>query len=372
MNPIDTLGAVTCARGTLHHSRAALDRGQLTVGFLGGSITAPGVSWPEPLAAWLGDTFSGVRLAIENAALGATGSELAAIRAQSEILDRGCDLVFVEYATNDFGTESGLRARAREGLLRQLLRAGKCDVVLVYTYCPEMQADMFAGKVPVSIADFELLADHYGLNSVWMGLHAVREVQRGLLRWEDWLPDGLHPTTRGSLCYAQSVMGFLAKALVPGAKARKSRRGALPAALVPGAWEHVRLLPLTAAELSGPWSLRRGTSCPGVMQVLVASAPGAALSLAFTGRGLVLAFDFGRTSGEIRHRIDGGTWTVTQRDCPAWAGDAGWLRPHLITDVLPPGPHRFELEALPGPGNAVRGSRTALGLFGVIECGGLR
>ena len=362
-NPIDQLGPVIRRRGALDRMRAALARGQLTVGFLGGSITAPGVSWPEPLAAWLGDTYFGVRLAIENAALGATGSELAAIRVKTEILDRGCDLVFVEYAVNDFGTEPGLRARAREGLLRQLLQAGACDVALVYTYGPDMQADMFAGKVPPSIADFELLAEHYGLSSVWMGLHAVREVQRGLLRWEDWLPDGLHPATRGSLCYAQSVMAFLAEAL---ASSGAPRKPGLPATLTPGAWERVSLLPLTVAELTGPWSLRRGTSCPGITQVLLATAPGAGLRVAFTGRGLVLAFDFGRASGEFRHRVDGGAWTESQRDCPAWAGDAGWLRHHLISEDLPPGPHQFELETLPGPGSAVRGSRTAIGLIGVV------
>src|ERR1035437_983660 len=367
-NPIEQLGPVVHRRGTLDRTRAALARGRLTVGFLGGSITAPGVSWPEPLAAWLGDTYPEVRLTIENAALGATGSELAAIRAQSEILDRGCDLVFVEYAVNDFGTPPGLRARAREGLLQQLLRGGGCDVVLVYTYCPEMQADMFAGRVPASIADFELLAEHYGLNSVWMGLHAVREVQRGLLRWEDWLPDGLHPATRGSLCYAQSVMAFLAEALAPGGKADAAARPAgLPAALTPGAWERVHLLPLTAAELTGPWTLRRWTSSPGVAQILLSTALGAGLSVAFTGRGLVLAFDFGKASGEFRFRLDGGAWVETQRDCPAWAGDAGWLRHHLIPEELAPGPHRFELETLPGPGSAVRGSGAAPGLIGVIE-----
>ena len=87
----------------------------------------------------------------------------------------------------------------------------------------------------------------------------------------------------------------------------------------------------------------------------------------FTGRGLVLAFDFGRVSGEIRYRIDGGAWQESVRDCPAWAGEAGWLRPLVIAEELAPGPHRFELQAVPGPGSANRGTRTAIGLVGVIE-----
>jgi lysophospholipase L1-like esterase len=367
-DPIEQLGPVIRRRGGLERTRAALAGGRLTVGFLGGSISAPGPSWPGALAAWLADTYPGVRLAIENAAIGATGSELAAVRVQSEILDRDCDLVFVEYAVNDLGTAAPLRARAREGLLRQLLRAGTCDVVLVYTYGPDMQADMFAGRVPASIADFELLAEHYGLSSVWVGLQGVREVQRGLMRWEEWLPDGLHPTERGSLCYAQAVMAFLAAGLTPGgASGTVSRRPGLPAPINPGAWERVQLLPLATLNWTGPWTLRRWTSCPGVTQVLFTGAPGAGLSVEFAGRGLVLAFDFGKASGEIRYRLDGGAWQETVRDCPAWAGDAGWLRPLLVTEELTPGPHRFELETRPGPGASGRGSRTAIGLVGVIE-----
>ena len=219
MHPIDLLGPVVRRRGSLDRTRAALARGRLTVGFLGGSITSAqtGTRWPEPLAAWLTDAFPGVRLTVENAAIGATGSDLAAFRAQAEIIARGCDLVFVEYATNDFGEPTDRRTRTREGLLRQLLRDGRCDVVLAYTYCPEMQPDLFAGIVPSTVAEFEVLAERYRLNSVWMGLHALREVRRGLLTWEEWLPDGLHPEKRGSLSYAQSMMAFMAEALVPSA-----------------------------------------------------------------------------------------------------------------------------------------------------------
>jgi lysophospholipase L1-like esterase len=369
MNTTDPLGPVIRRRAPLERTRAALARGQLTVGFLGGSITDPSTfsRWPEPLLGWLSATFPEVRLTAENAALGATGSDLAAIRAQSAIVARGCDLVFVEYAVNDLGTPAALRARTREGLLRQLLLPAACDVVLVYTYGPDMQADMLAGTVPASIADFELLAEHYGLSSVWVGLHSLREVQRGLMTWEDWLPDGLHPEARGSLSYAQAVRAFLSEAVAGPGRGPAAPRPALPAALVPGAWDRVRLLPFAAVRWSGPWFVQRWQTCRGLEQVLLSTGPGARLRLEFTGRGLVLGFDFGKTSGEFRHRLDGGAWETTKRDCPAWAGAAGWLRPVVISDGLTPGPHQFELETLPGSLAEVRGTRTAIGFFGVIE-----
>jgi lysophospholipase L1-like esterase len=370
MSPIDRLGPVVRRRGTLDRTVAALARGELTVGFLGGSITSPqgGARWPAPLAGWLADAFAGVRISVENAALGATGSDLAAFRAQPEIIARGCDLVFVEYGTNDFGEPTPRRTRTREGLLRQLLRDGKRDVVLVYTYCPEMHADIFAGTVPSTIAEFEALAERYGLSSVWMGLHALREVRRGLLTWEEWLPDGLHPENRGSLVYAHSVTAFLAEALAPaGGAGAPAAAGALPPPSVPGCWERVRILPFSEVEWSGPWTAQRWKDCLGLDRVLLSTAPGARLRVAFSGRGLFLTFDFGKTSGEIRYRVDGGEWRLSERDCPSWVGACGWPRSLLIDEALPPGPHQFELETLPGSVTAGRGTRTAIGLFGVIE-----
>jgi hypothetical protein len=250
-------------------------------------------------------------------------------------------------------------------VLRQLLRGGTCDVVLVYTYGPDMQADMLAGRVPPSIADFELLAEHYGLSSVWVGLHSFREVERGVMTWEEWLPDGLHPEVRGSLSYAQAVTAFLSEAIARPAKA--APRPALPAVLSAGAWEQVSRVAFDAVERTGPWAVRRSQLCRGVDQLLVSSAPSAGLKFKFTGRGLVLGFDFGRTAGEFRYRVDGGAWITTCRECPSWAGACGWLRHYLISDTLAAGPHTFELVTLPGATTEVRGTRTAIGFFAVIE-----
>lgn len=369
MNAHATLGPVLRHRRGLSRSRAALAGGRLRLGFIGGSITAPktGTRWPEPLVGWIGQRFPAARLMVENAALGATGSDLGVFRVQPEIVARECDLVFVEYAVNDFGQPTARRNRTREGLLRQLLAAGS-DVVLVYTYCPEMLPDMVAGRVPLSIAEFEALADHYGIGSVWMGLHSWQEVGRGLMTWAEWLPDGLHPENRGSLSYAQSVMAFCeAEWGTALAAPAWMNRPALPGVLHEGCWDRVSLLPLEAAQCTGPWSLRRWFTCLGMSQALHTTVPGAVLKIAFEGRGLMLGFDFGRLAGEVSYRVDGGSWQDTQRDRPAWAGDSGWFRPTVVTDALPAAAHELELKtlAVPVPGGC--GSVTTLGLIGVIH-----
>lgn len=356
-------------RGGLTRSRAALRAKKLTVGFMGGSISdpRPGYTWPEPVCAWLVQHFPDVRIVVENAAIGATGSDLAVFRAERDILARGCDLVFVEYAVNDSGTPTERRNRTREGLLRKLLRAD-CDVVLTYTFCQDMHADMQAGRVPASIAEFEALAEHYGIGSVWMGLQALREVEAGLMRWETWLPDGIHPQHRGSAAYAAAVNQYLAQEL-PGNPAPRSRplptASKLPPPLNPANWEQAKNLPWEAVSTSGPWQLVRWPHMVWMDQVLATAAPGAALTFDFTGRVLLLGFDFGKNSGEFRWRVDGGPWTDEKRERFDWVGEQGWFRTSLLAEELKPGRHRAEIEVTHG-GAGCKGSSFHLALIGVV------
>ncbi|WP_027092774.1 SGNH/GDSL hydrolase family protein [Cohnella thermotolerans] len=356
-------------RGALRHAQKKLAEGALTVGFIGGSITdgRPGHNWPEPVIRWLAETYPNARIAVENAGIGATGSDLAAFRARRDLIDTGCDLVFVEFAVNDNEVPTERRNRTREGLLRQLLSDGKRDVVLVYTYCQDMYEDMMNGRVPPSVAEFEALAEHYGLNSVWMGKHALEEVRRGLLRWEEWLPDGLHPTERGSLSYGESVIGFLREALGDGGSGQdESAASSLPEPLHADCWQDVRFVPFEDIRTEGPWTVRRWVKLHWIDRTLSTFAVGAKLRFSFEGQVLALAFDFGKRSAEFRYRIDGGEWIVSSRERPDWCGDSGWMKLEVLYDGLAQGRHEFELEVVHGGRPDCKGTNFDLAFVGVI------
>jgi hypothetical protein len=366
-------------RGSLKHTKAKIIEGKLTVGFIGGSITdaRPRHNWPEPVIGWLAEQFPHTRIAVENAAIGATGSDLAAFRAKRDLIDRGCDLVFVEYAVNDEGTPSEQRRRSREGLIRQLLAGGVRDVVLVYTYSSGMYEAMSNGEVPDTIGEFERIADHYSISSVWMGLHAFEEVRRGLMRFEEWLPDGLHPTSRGSLSYGASVIHYLRQQLDKAASVdsdscvdEASEHAApteLPAPLDAKCWEDVYELPLESIHTTGPWTIRRWPYYEWIDRVLETAATGARLSFEFEGRGLALGFDFGKTSAEFRYRIDGGEWQTEKRDRPDWVGADGWYRLSYYGDDWLPGNHRFEAEVIHGNRPDCTGTNFRLAKVGIIS-----
>jgi lysophospholipase L1-like esterase len=338
-------------RSALWRTRQRLESGALTVGFIGGSITdaRPGWNWPEPVIAWLSESFPTVRLTIENAAIGATGSDLAVWRAERDLIERAYDLVFIEFAVNDLSSPSEQRQRAREGLVRKLLAGAGRDLVLTYAFSQPMYADMLAGRMPEAIAEFEQLTEHYDLSSVWMGLHALEEVRCGWLRWEDWLPDGLHPQQRGSLTYAHCVIALLEQELLAPTNANARPNSAhRPAPLNPSHWEDGYRLPFAQVQLEGPSSVRNWPKLSWIDYVLHTTAVGARVSSTFEGRGLVLGFDFGRASAEFGYQLDGGPTQFSERDRPNWCPLDGWYRLFHVADDLPPGRHTLTLEVMHG------------------------
>ena len=362
--PCDAL-VVHRHRRPLVRTSAHLAAGGLSLGFLGGSITQDGeCNWPGPLARWFAQAFPLAAITVENAAMGATGSNSACLRVQQEIIERGCQLTFVEFAVNDYNTSSERRGRTREGLIRKLLASGS-EVVLVYTFSQKMYVEMMAGVVPPSIAEFEVLAEHYGLGSVWVGLQALNEVRRGIMKWGEWLPDGLHPAHRGGWSYAQAVIQFLevelrAASVAPGSVF------ALPAPTATHHWQGAALLPLTSVARVGPWVLRRVHNHLHTGQVLESHTPGARLVMDFDGAGLALIIEYGKRSADFAYRLDGGEWTPVERTHHDWGGDCGMVDPWVLSDELPRGRHRFELELVHGNRPDCTGTEFRLAQIGVL------
>ena len=411
-------------RSKLARTVQTIKEGRLVIGFIGGSITdgRPRHNWPEAVTAWFVDRFQGIKIVVENAAIGATGSDLAVFRAKRDLLDRGCDLIFVDYAVNDEGVPTQRRMATREGLIRKLLASEGdevpnsnvttgakaidrlinerelCpDVVLVYTFSQSMSEPMLAGQVPPSIAEFEQLAMHYNLNSIWMGKYAYGEVQRGLMRWEEWLPDGLHPTSRGSYSYAQSVIAFLEKQLFNNVKGNNNENNNndgdngdnqnrflitepstaikelpllslnLPEPLDASHWQSAKVMSLDSISTEGPWVMKRWLDYEWFDHVLETNTIGAKLSFTFKGRGVALAFDFGKASADFKYRIDKGDWNVVRLDRPDWVGSSGWLRLSTLAETLAAGEHYVELEVVHSNDPACKGFNFRLGLVGIIQ-----
>ena len=353
------------ARAHLQFTKQAIQSGKLNIGYIGGSITAfeDYRSWTEPVTNWLMNRFPDCRLSVCNSAIGATKSEFALLRVEDDLIKKECSLVFIEFVVNDAADPTRWRMRTREGLIRKLY--GKCDIVLVYTFAQEMYKDMTNGTVPPSIAEFEELAEHYNLPSVWSGLSALRENMQGLLRWEEWLPDGTHPTERGSISYAKPIITYLEEEF--STRYPKHDLNHI-APMYKDNLEYAKQIRFEDLDWKSPWSLRTNRSNTGSVNpgtYLYTSAIQATLEVPFEGTGLLLIVMTGKYTGEFDYRVDDDAWQsirpLNSRD--SWMGKADWYRCISLADDLPRGQHTLQLRTKHSECAEICGTRIEINLI---------
>ena len=293
----------------------------IKIGYIGGSITEESAkcNWPEYVNMWLKKQAGDKIVHAYNAGIGGTGSDLGVYRFDWELKDKDCDLIFVEFAVNDDDKDEELRERSREGLVRKILANTNADVVFVYTFIQTMLEDMMAGKVPKSIADYEKLAEHYNIGSVWMAKAAFDKMNEGYIGTELFLRDGLHPNIAGSMMYADTVTEFLSRELKLTSKGID--RNTLPYNKLN--WENARALPFEEIETEGPWYVR-SMYTRSFSEVLYTSSLTAKATIKCKCRSFSIARLYGTNTSVLKYRIDGGEWQTDDKAVVSWMGAANW------------------------------------------------
>lgn len=331
-------------RRPLSNFYRAVRSGSATIGFIGGSITdsRSRAKWSDVVIRNLCAKYPEVSFHIVNAAIGGTDSIHGVFRAEKDLVPYNCDLIFIEYAVNDAGLPTELRNRSREGLVRKLWRAD-CDLVFTYTFERPMLEDMLALRLPASIAELEDIADHYQIPSVFMSCYALDCLKKGLLRWEEWLPDGLHPDSCGSRYYAAPVIDMLEDP----AACSEASQALLPQPMFEGQMGPAVRLPFSEIKRSGYWFIHHPIDTTLVDTMLSTSALGSALDFSFEGTGVVICTSWGTCAADYRWRIDDGPWQISKLsrpDLPDWPGKWGWTRTNVLADHLKPGLHHLHIE----------------------------
>ncbi|MGE9267301.1 MAG: SGNH/GDSL hydrolase family protein [Verrucomicrobiales bacterium] len=315
------------ARDGLPNVLAKLEKGgKVKVGYLGGSITAA-AGWRVQTREWLAKKFPQAEVSEINAAIGGTGSGLGAFRVGEHVLKHGPDLLFVEFAVNDGGTQPASILRSMEGIVRQTWRANpETDICFVYTLTDKMVGDVQKGKFPRAASTMEAVAGHYGIPSIHMGLEVVKLMEEGNLvfKSEDkkadeaagkivFSTDGVHPLTEsGHPLYTAAVTASLEKLAGVGEPGPHQ----LGEPLTADNMENARLIPITEAMLEGAWEKggkleqRFSSRVPSLWQ---AKEPGAKLKLIFKGSALSCYDLVGPDGGVLKVTVDGVEKTPVKR-----------------------------------------------------------
>jgi len=314
-------------RGGLPNVLAKLAAGgEVRVAYFGGSITAQ-AGWRVKTLAWLRKTYPKAKVVEINAAIGGTGSSLGVFRLGQDVLAHRPDLVFVEFAVNDGGAAPQTIWRAMEGIVRQIRkREAATDICYVYTiHTAGMPRDYLKGLCPRSTSSMEMLADHYAIPSINVGLRIVQLHEEGKLLYKPavdpatgkpmptapgkilFARDDCHPIDAGHEVYTEVIV----KAF--GRMARLGRPGPhkMPAPFIRDNWAHARMVPVRPAMLSAGWKKLDadqglGRRFRGRMKELwEAVKPGERITFRFRGSRVLLYDILGPDGGQVICTVDG-------------------------------------------------------------------
>ena len=158
-----------------------------------------------------------------------------------------------------------------------------------------------------------------------------------------WLPDGTHPQSLGGYLYAQEVIRCISAEMQrsDGEKCPKGEH--LPEPINAKHWQYAREIKLREVRTYGPWTMERERAFSWFEEKLYTCAPESHIAFDFCGRGISIIFNYGKTTGLIEYRIDGGEWKTYAFERYWWVPEENFVNAVMFADDLECTTHMFEL-----------------------------
>ena len=216
---------------------------ELTIGFLGGSITQGSLAtehkntYAYRVFSWWKKAFPQAKFHYVNGGIGGTSSHYGVSRAVTDVLMYQPDFVVVDFSVND--EADTFFQETYEGVIRKLLQwKSKPAVVLLNNVYYD------TGK---NAQDFHnAVGDWYHIPHVSIKDTLYQEMVHGRYTREELSPDGLHPNDKGHMLVAEKIIDLLEEVRNHMTEAEEDVE--LPEPMTENAYENARRL--TIREIS--------------------------------------------------------------------------------------------------------------------------
>lgn len=285
---------------------------EVSVVFLGGSITegtgatASKKRWASLVQNWLECTFQEYRFLCHNKGIGGTDSEFGVIRLEKDVLLQKPDIVFVEFAVNDYGKDPDIILNALEGIVRGIWKENPhAKIIFVITAMYRMEEECYSRhQRPQSVKVHEKVANHYGIPIIFAGESLLSVIRKERIDPVDYLPDLVHPNDKGHAFYAQKVIDFLKKMYSNKKKEEWVEHFSEPM----GDLRYDEVKMIDAVDCATVFRKESGSLCGRYQGYIESNQPGEKGELTFSGSGIGVYWMVARDSGNICFRIDDGEW----------------------------------------------------------------
>lgn len=275
-------------------------KNEITLGFLGGSITfgtgasSGNLCYRNRITAMLQEKYPNTEFKNINAAIGGTGSDLGLFHMEKQLLSEKPDIVFVEFAVND-GEDSKTDVYMENILRRVWKKDSSVPVVFLYSICDYMADKYYSqGKTPKVIEKQQKIADYYNIISVNMGKAVYEKMEAGNFDIKAYTTDGVHPNDKGHGIYAECVVNALEKMRIDYRCPEKflTKEIKNPSLVIPRA--------------TGNWKESRFKTYGIDEPYIYSNTPGDSYEHTFTGTIVGVVFLMEKDCGIFRYSIDDG------------------------------------------------------------------
>lgn len=291
---------------------------EVTIAYIGGSITEASNGWRDSTFNWFGATYRGTSFKQVNATIGGTGSNLGVFRMEQDVLSHHPDLVFVEFAVNDGGPAEGTY-KSMEGIVRKTWRKyPKTDICFVYTIAENGIKALQGGTYQNTAIAMEQIAEHYQIPSIHMGVEVIRMLDSGKLIFTGvpeehpdkivFTKDRTHPlSASGHPIYARVV----ARNFLKMAATIADQPHVLKAPYIKDNWEDAQMVPLSKLKTKNDWETLSPADTLSrkfvkyMPELYKAKIPGASFTIKFNGKVLGVYDLIGPKSSIVDVVIDG-------------------------------------------------------------------
>lgn len=284
---------------------------EINVVYLGGSITeGAGASmstcrWSSMIHRWFQETYPMIQWNEYNAGIGGTNSEFGIFRLDSDVLIHNPDLVFVEFAVNDYNVDREQVLDAMEEIVRRIRnKFPKCEIIFIITATMDMERTYYSlGMTPESVQIHDEVAEYYGIPSIHVGEVLLERIRNEKVDSKEYFIDGVHPNNKGYQQYFETIKEYLSIAL----KEEKEEKvnAVMPDYIGSGKYKNARMI--DARKNADTAFCKEGISLYRRYQGYISSnVPGTKGSLEFEGTGIGVYWSISCDSGILAFRIDGG------------------------------------------------------------------
>jgi lysophospholipase L1-like esterase len=263
---------------------------------IGGSITQAGKGW---IGDWLAEKFPRADVTMHNAGMSATGSMLGMFRLERDVIAGQPDLVLIEFAVNDGGSDDETAYWTLESIVRRLKTLPNPPAIVFVETASRTQSKRYRHAA---------IAQHYGLLNIDLQLKTNAYLKTNKLDWTALFSDSVHPNQEGHQFYARAI----AEDLTPfveragNMKSLASRRPPLPRQfssrklILDGRMVPIALAPGWRQENSLPFWWNKFFH-----GVVSADKPGTTMRIPFRGTVAGLFYGLSKSYGMFYTNIDG-------------------------------------------------------------------